>query len=264
MRNIGINVRSNIVYGAGAFIECIAAKGFNSTFTFGNDEKLIELTSKKCQQTRLFYESLHAPFSNINDIWLEGSNGSKMLDDFLLSVNLAHSYNIPIVVCHLSSGAKTVPVSDAGLRRFDTLINEAAKKNVTIAFENQRKLANLAMMFELYGKDTNVGFCWDVGHEKCFANSMEYMPLFGDRLVFTHIHDNFEKPDEDEHLLPFDGSINYSRTAELLKKYDYKGTLMLEIDEPHEGSPKYSDLSMEKFTDKAYKAICRLRDMIDN
>ncbi len=264
MRNIGINVRSNIIYGTEDFIDCIAEKGFNSTFTFGNDTKLIDLTSRKCQQTGLLYESLHAPFSNINDIWQDTADGKKMLGEFLFSVNLAHEYNIPIVVCHLSSGKKPIPVKDAGLKHFDILINEAAKKNITIAFENQRKLANLAMMFELYGKDTNVGFCWDVGHEKCFANSMEYMPLFGDRLVFTHIHDNNLKFEQDEHLLPFDGSIDYNRTAELLKKYEYKGTLMLEIDEPHEGSEKYSDLSLEQFTDKAYKAVCRLRDMTDN
>ena len=264
MRNIGINVRSNIIYGTEDFIDSIAEKGFNSTFTFGNDIKLIETTSRKCQQTGLLYESLHAPFSNINDIWQDTCEGEKMLKDFLFSTELAHEYNIPIVVCHLSSGRKPVPVKDAGLKRFDMLINEAAKKNITIAFENQRKLANLAMMFELYGKDTNVGFCWDVGHEKCFANSMEYMPLFGDRLVFTHIHDNHLLPENDEHLLPFDGMIDYTRTAELLKKYNYKGTLMLEIDEPHEGSEKYSDLSLEQFTDKAYRAVCRLRDMVDN
>ena len=126
-----------------------------------------------------------------------------------------------------------------------------------------KTIANLALMFEMYGKDTNVGFCWDVGHEKCFADSMEYMPLFGDRLVFTHIHDNHLQPDGDEHLLPFDGLIDYNRTTELLKKSGYTGTLMLEIDEPHKSSEKYSDLSLEQFTDKAYKAVCRLRDMID-
>ncbi len=261
--NIGINVRSNIIYGTENFIDCIAAKGFNSTFTFGNDTKLIDLTSRKCQQTGLVYESLHAPFSNINDIWQDSADGEKMLSEFLFSVKLAYEYNIPIVVCHLSSGNKPIPIKDAGLKHFDILINEAEKRNITIAFENQRKLANLAMMFELYGKDTNVGFCWDVGHEKCFANSMEYMPLFGDRLVFTHIHDNHLNSEQDEHLLPFDGSIDYTRTAELLKKYNYKGTLMLEIDEPHMGSEKYSDLSLEQFTDKAYKAVCRLRDMTD-
>ena len=178
----------------------------------------MSLPQKKCLHSGLIYESLHAPFRNINDIWTSSDASQKVLDDFLLSVELAHEYAIPIVVCHLSSGKKPIPANEAGLKHFDILINEAAKKNITIAFENQRKLANLALMFEMYGKDTNVGFCWDVGHEKCFADSMEYMPLFGDRLVFTHIHDNHLQPDGDEHLLPFDGLIDYNRTTELLKK----------------------------------------------
>lgn len=262
MQNIGINVRPNITYGTENFLESIAKIGFNCVFTFGNDENFIKLVDKKCRELSLTYESLHAPFSNINAMWYDEENSRLMLNELLTNVNLASKYNIPIVVTHLSSGFDAPPITDAGLRNFDKLINEAAKKNITIAFENQRKLANLATMFELYDKNTNVGFCWDVGHEKCFANSMEYMPLFGDRLVFTHIHDNFGVFEEDEHLLPFDAGIDYKRTAELLRQFNYKGTLMLEIDLPHENNEKYKNLTLEQFTNRAFQAINRLRNMI--
>lgn len=85
------------------------------------------------------------------------------------------------------------------------------------------------------------------------------MPLFGDRCVTTHIHDNNLRYNVDEHLIPFDGSIDYRRTAELLNQYNYQGTLMLEIDLPKEGSDKYKELSLEQFVYKAYAAVNRLR-----
>ena len=142
---------------------------------------------------------------------------------------------------------------------FDSIVNYAAKKGITIAVENQRKLGNIATILELYNKDCNVGFCWDVGHEKCFARGREYMPLFGDRCIATHIHDNNMIYNCDEHLIPFDGKIDYRRTAELLKQYDYKGSLMLELDLPGARSDKYRELTLQQFVQKAYAAVNRLR-----
>ena len=63
----------------------------------------------------------------------------------------------------------------------------------------------------------------------------------------------------DEHLLPFDGQIDFWRVADLLHAANYTGTLALEIDLPHEGSDKYANLSLEQFVGKAYAAVNRLR-----
>lgn len=258
MHNIGINVSSDVLYGTENFMSCIAAQGFNSIFTCGNDENYIDYVRKTAEANGLIYEALHAPFNSINRIW-DKEEGKKEAAVLCRSVELAEANGIGIVVMHLSSGENCPPITDAGLCNIDDIINFAAKRNITIAFENQRKLANLAMVFELYGNDSNVRFCWDVGHEKCFAHGREYMPLFGDRCITTHIHDNCMIYNVDEHLLPFDGSIDFRRTAELLKMYNYTGTLMLEIDLPREDSEKYKNLSLEQFVQKAYASINRLR-----
>ena len=265
MRDIGINVSKKIIYGVGNFMECIASCGFDSTFTCGNDDDFVAYVSKKCAELGLRYETLHAPFSMINGLWHE-DKGKEVTDILKHSVELAHENGISIVVTHLSSGENCPPVTDAGLRYFDELVNFAARKNIVIAVENQRKLGNISMILEIYGKDSNVSFCWDVGHEKCFAHGREYMPLFGDRCITTHIHDNFMRYNVDEHLLPFDGNIDFRRTAELLNMYNYTGTLMLETDLPTdnsmqytETSDKYRSLSLEQFVHKAYAAINRLR-----
>lgn len=258
MREIGINITSDVSYGTDSFFDCVADSGFNRVFTYGNDEKFIEHISKKCAESKLTYESIHAPSDNINDLWFKDT-GRSVIENLKNTVDLASEYGAQIVVLHVSSKENCPHVTDAGLEFFDELVNLAEKKNIKLAIENQRKLGNIATILETYGKDSPVGFCWDVGHEKCFANGKEYLPLFGDRCITTHIHDNNCQYNVDEHLLPFDGNIDFRRTAELINTYKYDGPLVLEIDLPHENSDKYSSLSMEQFVHKAYAAINRLR-----
>ena len=259
MRKIGINIRPNITYGVDPFFDCIANTGFDNFFTYGNLPDFISHLAKKADEKGMCYEALHAPMDGINDLWLPGDNGEHTVALLEQSVDLADQNGIKKIIMHVSSKENCPHVTDIGLLRFDRIVNYAANKNIVIAIENQRKLGNIATILEIYGKDSNVAFCWDVGHEKCFAYGREYMPLFGDKCVLTHIHDNGCQYNVDEHLLPFDGSIDFRRTAEILHNSDYKGTLMLEIDLPHEGSDKYANLTMEQFVSKAYAAINRLR-----
>jgi len=135
------------------------------------------------------------------------------------------------------------------------------QRGVTLGFENQRKLANLAFVFELYENVPQVGFCWDIGHETCFAGGREYMPLFGNRLVYTHIHDNLCQKDGDLHMIPFDGAIDFGRRVELLRRFNYQGSLTLEL---HPGKcGKYNSLSHQEYFARAYAAAARLRAMLD-
>ncbi|MCH5197826.1 MAG: sugar phosphate isomerase/epimerase [Oscillospiraceae bacterium] len=259
MREIGINVNSDIIYGVDPFIDCIKQTGFNTVFTYGNEPDFIAHIADKCVSLGLKYEALHAPWTNINDLWTEGEKGDTVIKMLMESVSLAASHGITKVIIHLSSKENCPHITDAGLLNFDKLVNFAAGKNITIAVENQRKLGNIATILEIYPKGSNVGFCWDNGHEACFAHGREYLPLFGDRCVYTHIHDNNRIYNVDEHLLPYDGQIDFRRVADLLHASGYKGSLTLETDTPREGSDKYASLSLEQFVSKAFAAINRLR-----
>ena len=116
-------------------------------------------------------------------------------------------------------------------------------------------------MMERYRDCPNVGFCWDNGHEACFAGGREYMPLFGHKLVCTHIHDNFAQKDGDLHLIPFDGALNFERYAEHIKNSGYKGTLLLETTPENK---HYSYLSPAEFLQKAHRAVTKLSEMCGN
>jgi sugar phosphate isomerase/epimerase len=162
---------------------------------------------------------------------------------------------------HLSSGMKPPSLTDIGRGRFIALVEHAAAKGVQIAFENQRKLANIAWTFEEFEDAPNVGFCWDTGHEACFSPGRQYMPLFGQRLICTHIHDNSGEFNRDEHLLPFDGKLDFERIARQIRESGFTGSLMLEAIAAN--SHLYDDMTCEAYLERAAASVRKLRDMVD-
>ena len=85
------------------------------------------------------------------------------------------------------------------------------------------------------------------------------MPLFGKRLICTHIHDNDGIFNHDQHRLPFDGGgVNYQRYANYIRRSSYEGALMLE---PDGDSEFYADITCEEFLRRAAEKIKTLREM---
>ena len=261
MRKIGVNLPGPrfSMFEPENGLQLFRQLGFDCFFS-GVVPSWMERIADTASRNDLCWESIHAPFGHMNDIWQPTEDGEKMLQEILDSANECVRYNVPILVVHLSSGENAPCVNDIGHSRFDRLVDFAVKNNITIAFENQRKLANLAFVLEVYDKVDNVRFCWDVGHEACFTPGREYMPLFGKKLAYTHIHDNHCIYNSDEHMIPFDGCIDYERTVELLRRFDYKGSLTLEVMPKHE---LYKSMTPEAYFTRARAAVERLRTMLD-
>ena len=257
MHKIGVNYCKDFSMEPDSQFALLSDIGFQSIFTSFDGLAETEHYAVAAMDAHLMYESIHAPFDGINAMWQEGDAGEHMLARLCDCVDACKKNAVPYVVVHLSSGNHAPCVNDLGHSRFDRLIDHAVKNNVTVAFENQRKLANLAFFMELYQDVRNAGFCWDTGHEACFAGGREYMPLFGNKLVCTHIHDNFSQPGGDLHLIPFDGNLDFERRAKHLRDHRYTGTLTLEI-APH-ASNFYQGVSAEDYYQKAYAAALRLR-----
>lgn len=261
MRKIGINLNAKQGMSLENYVEKIAELGFEAIFTgVPSAERMAEL-GNAFAKAGIAWETMHAPYKNINQIWLEGEGGEQMHADLLHGVDACHAAGVPILVVHLSSGLKPPSITDIGRARFAALVEHAAKSGVQIAFENQRKLANIAWALEAFEDAPNVGFCWDTGHENCFTPGRQYMPLFGKRLICTHIHDNSGVFDHDEHLLPFDGKLDFARAARQIRESGYTGSLMLEAIAAN--SHAYDDMPCEAYLERAAAAVKRLRDMVD-
>ena len=262
MRIVGINYCDYYGLSPRDFASLIREVGFGATFVeaFSDDGKYAEC-AKAFSDNGILWETVHAPFNGINDIWLDKDGGEIMLRRLIDTVDNCARYSVPTAVVHLSSGVKCPSVTDTGRARFESLVDHAVKNGVNIAFENQRKLANISWAFETFENVSNVGFCWDVGHEGCFTQGREYMPLFGKKLLCTHIHDNDGMFDHDLHEIPFDGKINFYKVASHIREAGFAGTLMLEIFPGISGI--YKSMSSERIISHAYEAVSRLRDMVD-
>lgn len=239
-------------------IRLMKENGFSATFMFCEHENFDQNVTA-FRAAGIDVETIHAPFDGINQMWLEGEAGDRMLERLRFCVDAANRNSIPLVVVHLSSGETPPKINETGNRRFDLLIQYAREKGVLLAFENQRKLGNIAHIFDYY---EDARFCWDVGHEACFTNGREYMPLFGQRLSALHIHDNTAEYNKDEHMIPYDGKIDLDKAARFIANASFDGTLMLEV--VRSASTFYENLSPEEYFHRAGEAAKRMAAAVES
>lgn len=237
-------------------IELMKENGFETTFCMADDENVRSVIAK-VQASGIKFETLHAPFSHINDMWKEDDRG--MLKELTDSVRLCAEFSIPVLVVHVSAGRPAPTINDYGNNRYDTLMAEAEKQGVNIAFENSRCVGNIAAALERY---PNAYFCWDVGHEHCFTPGMMFLPYFKDQVGALHLQDNMCQLDRDIHLIPYDGAVDMESVAQRLAQSSYQNSIMLELGRMH--SDMYTDLSPEEYYKRAADAARKFEKAVDS
>ncbi|MBQ8685370.1 MAG: sugar phosphate isomerase/epimerase [Clostridia bacterium] len=240
-------------------LERVKDHGFNAFFSSCAylDLPTVSALQDKAQKLGLSYEFMHGPFFGVNGMWTEAETPN-IHREMLQAIETAAKTGVKRVIAHVSSSFTPPPVNDLGLRRFDEWVELAEKKGVVLAFENLRKLGNLACLMDRYEQSAAVKFCYDCGHEHCFTVTVPFLALYGDRVACTHIHDNLGRDytkanGGDLHRLPFDGEIDYQRMMQGLNAADYTGALTLEVDNKH-----YQELTADAFLRTAYERLERL------
>lgn len=206
-------------------------------------------------------EFIHAPFRGINAMWMPGMDYLEIYRGMEESIETAAEFGIPTVILHVSSGWNAPQVNDLGLARYDALVLHALDLGVNIAFENLRMVGNLALFADRYAKLSNVGFCYDFGHEHCYTETVRWMNVFREKCIATHIHDNHGRPadpmgDGDEHLLPFEGNVDYAACMRDLNRYGYRHPLILEVD-----NSRHTEMSHGDFLRDCYERLEKLSEM---
>ena len=72
-----------------------------------------------------------------------------------------------------------------------------------------------------------VGICLDFGHAHLDGDVIDAVETVSEHLIATHVHDNRGRADD--HLLPFDGTIDWAGTLLAVQKIGYDGPFMFEI-----------------------------------
>ena len=242
-------------------IKLIKNAGFQSVMTWWGNEFIEtdglpkEKKPEVIRKNNLILENVHFPFSDINNIWIDSLNGQELLNNFIEYIDECKTHEIPIAVMHVSSGENPPPFNQLGLERFKRIIEKAEKENINIALENLRKPEYLDFIYENI-KSEKLKFCYDSGHENCFTPNYNFLNKYNDKLVALHLHDN--DGTKDQHLLPFNGTINWKNIMEKLRNIEYKGSLALEIDS------QFIDISKE-YTAEEYllEAKSRMYKLMD-
>ncbi len=241
-------------------LDLIRNAGFEMIFSEEYDPKTVYQIKEKSEKLGLSLDFLHAPYKGVNDFWIPGLAYRNLRNGIYSSIDAASGAGVPVVVCHVSSGWFPPQLCDVGFERFDALVDYAISKNVKVAFENLRKVGNLAAIMERYEKVPEVGFCYDCGHEHCYTETVHFLEFYGDRVLCTHIHDNHGRnyedyySDPDEHLMPFDGNLDFADMMKRLKQSPYAGALTLEVVQENE----YLKKSHEEFLKIAFERIKRI------
>lgn len=180
----------------------------------------------------LVVENLHAPFNGVNNLWCDTLEGEDYANCLCNCIDDCVLHEVPTMVVHISGGNAPPPVNKIGLDRVRKIVAQAERNGIKIALENLRRPKYLRFLFENIQSDT-LKFCFDSGHQNCWTPNEDYLSQYGEKLIALHLHDNEGlknlEVSEDQHRLPFDGTMDWGKVMQQLKAINYQGSLALEI-----------------------------------
>lgn len=254
-------------------LECIKNVGFDGVFFDYREDVDLDLILRCTASHGLFTQSLHAPFGDMNALYKEDDSSEcvkNMMRQLYGTVDMCEEYGIELMICHCIIGMNEHDVTERGLERIGRVIDYAAERYVNIAFENTEGIEYLSAVLERYGDRENVGFCIDTGHQLCYDHGVDLFEMFGDKLIATHLNDNFgQTGDEitfydDCHLLPFDGVVDWNYVYNNLVKLDFREPLTFELNKKsrptRHANDRYDAMSLHDYYAECYKRAVRFRD----
>ncbi|HZV59466.1 MAG TPA: sugar phosphate isomerase/epimerase family protein [Candidatus Eremiobacteraceae bacterium] len=225
---------------------------------------------------RLTLTSLHAPTNRdlgpnreggtpLSVCEVDRSRRVEAMDELRRVLDVAEDLPFPRLVLHMGGSRETEDPRkrDAAFSSLENLVLHAKHAGVTLCIENtlsEMGAPDYLRAFVSETRLTGLRFNFDIGHahlaegpeESRIAKSFE--PL-RDLIASTHIHDNHGE--KDEHLPPFDGSIDWPAAVTLLKTVPQPNLpLLLEIKE--KTGPEAPSLPQQ--LDAARKSMDRLEE----
>lgn len=193
--------------------------------------------------------SIHLPMFN-DEYWGKGGPASIVdiaspskpkriaaVDEVKRALDLADLFPFQFAVQHLGVGFDdewSLHKVDAGFSSLDELKSFARQRGVEILLENipnaHSKARKLVEFFEI--THLNLGVCFDVGHAHIMEGVQPAFEILEDRIKSLHVHDN--NGVDDKHLFPgihAEGTVDWSRTMELLRRGADRYPLLLELKE---------------------------------
>ncbi len=238
-------------------IDAICAAGFKNVFIewynkdweISQEEQLNYIRSKG-----LNIIFAHLGYQKINDLWLDNEIGKGHVERFKNDIRICKKNGIDLVVMHLTSKDVAPEYGEVGLNRLKEIVAYASELGVKVAFENTKVKGYQEYVIQ---NIKEAGICFDSGHYHAHFNDELDFNLFNNKIFAVHLHDNHGT--EDEHLLPFDGTLNWEYIMKELKDNHYDGPITMELVYRND----YLKISPLEFYKKGYEVGEKLLKMME-
>jgi sugar phosphate isomerase/epimerase len=204
-------------------------------FDYGSKQEIQALKSA-LEVNRMTLSSLHAPTSR--DLSAMRESGTPLsicevervrrveaMDEYKRAIDVAEELPFARMVLHMGGSRETADPRkrDAAFSTLEHLVLHAHHAGVTLAMENTTSEMGAPAYLRAFVDETRLTglrFNFDVGHANLADGLAEerieksFAPLH-DLIASIHLHDNHGE--KDEHLPPYDGSIDWSAAIPLLK-----------------------------------------------
>ena len=237
----------------------IAAHGFEAVEIFANrphldvtDAAVVAELADAVRDTNLRVRAVHAPIADSlqRGVWgtaLSIASGDaaarrQAVSAIEQTMGLAAAIPFEHLVVHLGVPDSQQPSGsdnqrDAVRRSLESLHESASRAGVRLAVEVMPNALStpdaLVALIEDHLELPGIGICLDLGHAFLMGDVADAIETVSGHLITTHVHDNRGRADD--HLLPFDGRIDWDATLMTLQKVGYDGALIFELagsDEP--------------------------------
>jgi sugar phosphate isomerase/epimerase len=162
----------------------------------------------------------------------------RAVTEALAAIQIARTIPFRYLVVHLGIPDDMKPSAEANARAaaqrsLSEIAAAAAPFGVQVAVEvipNKLSAAQALVRLveeELELDPPGVGICLDMGHAFLMGDLADAIEIVSGELTTTHVHDNRGK--NDEHLVPFDGRIDWPTALMSLEKVGYEGLIMFEL-----------------------------------
>jgi len=231
----------------------IAAHGFEAVEVFAtrshfdyHDAAAISSLDRWLAESKLTLHSVHAPITDVftngkglrtfSTATRDGDARHATLYEIDAALHIARTVPFKFLVVHLGVPIAQHPAAndnnrEAAIRSIEAIHALAEPLGVQVALElmgNGLSTApDLVELLEGAFESTNIGICMDVGHAHILGDTAEAVEITSEYLITTHIHDN--RGMSGDHLVPFQGSIDWAATVMTLEKIGYDGVLMYEV-----------------------------------
>ena len=167
------------------------------------------------------------------------------VDEVKRALEVAERTPFRYLIQHMGHGRESADPkrTDAAFSSLENLAVFAKARGVTIALENTPDELGAPASLRQFIAETHLHdlrLCFDIGHAHMESGIEAGMEAMRERVITTHIHDNHGE--KDEHLLPFEGSINWEIALAALVAAPEPLPIVLELKEQPAGMPSLDQI----------------------